>query len=181
MMGRVVEARDPYTSGHEVRVAQLAILLAQEMGLSKDAIEGIEMAAVVHDIGKIAVPAEILSKPGKLTDVEFALVQCHAAAGYEILKGIHFPWPVAIAVLQHHERMDGSGYPYGIRGDEISISARILSVADVVEAMSSHRPYRPALGVDAAVAELRAHSGKYDADVVDACVKLHDSGRIVWT
>ena len=179
-MGRVVEVRDPYTKGHEVRVAQLAMLLAEEMGLSNDEIAGVEMAGVVHDIGKLAVPAEILSKPGALSELEFALVKTHAKAGYDILKGIDFPWPVADAVLQHHERMDGSGYPEGLHGADICATARILAVADVVEAMSSHRPYRPALGVEAAVAEIAGHSERYDPDVVMACLKLHESGRIVW-
>jgi PAS domain S-box-containing protein len=180
VMGRVVETRDPYTQGHEVRVAQLAMLLAGEMGLSEDAIAGVEMASMVHDIGKLAVPAEILSKPGALTEQEYALVQCHSAAGYEILKGIDFPWPVAISVLQHHERMDGSGYPKALRGQEICLTARILAVADVVEAMSSHRPYRAALGLEAAVAEIFEHPEKYDPSVTTACRRLYESGRIVW-
>ena len=180
VMGRVVEARDPYTQGHEVRVAQLAMLLAGEMGLSEDAIVGVEMTAMVHDIGKLAVPAEILSKPGALTEQEFALVQCHSEAGYEILKGIDFAWPVAISVLQHHERMDGTGYPQGLRGEDICLTARILAVADVVEAMSSHRPYRAALGLQAAVAEIFGHPEKYDSDVATACRRLYESGQIVW-
>lgn len=179
-MGRAVEVRDPYTQGHEVRVAQLAVMLAKEMGLSTDEVAGVEIAAVVHDIGKLGVPAEILSKPGALCEEEFAIVRRHSMAGYEILKGIAFPWPVAESVLQHHERIDGSGYPQGLRAADICADARILAVADVVEAMSSHRPYRPALGIDAAIAEIAGHPQKYDPDVVTACVRLYDSGRIIW-
>ena len=179
-MGRIVEVRDPYTQGHEVRVAELARLLAEDMDMSSDEIAGVEMAAVVHDIGKLSVPAEILNKAGTLSSIEFALIQQHPLAGYEILKGIAFPWNVAQSVLQHHERMDGSGYPYQLRGDEICKSARILAVADVIEAMASHRPYRPAVGVDEAVAEIASHPEQYDAEVVAACLRLHESGRIAW-
>jgi HD-GYP domain-containing protein (c-di-GMP phosphodiesterase class II) len=177
-MGRVVEARDPYTQGHQVRVSALCKLFAEDMGLSQDETTGIEMAALVHDIGKLAVPAEILTRPGKLTTMEFSLVKDHPQQSYEILKGISFPWPVAEIALQHHERMDGSGYPSGLVGEEIILPARILAVADVVEAMASHRPYRPALGVDAAIKELRDFPERYDPAVVAACMSVHDAGLI---
>jgi PAS domain S-box-containing protein len=179
-MGRIVEVRDPYTQGHEVRVAKLAKLIAVDMGLSPDDITGAEMTAVVHDIGKLSVPAEILNKPGALSDIEFMLIRQHPAAGYEILKDIAFPWGVAEAVLQHHERMDGSGYPAGLLGDDICQIARILAVADVIEAMASHRPYRPALGVDAAMTEILAHPSQFDPDVVASCERLHSAGMIAW-
>lgn len=179
-MGRIVEARDPYTKGHEQRVAHLAKLLGEEMGLSDDEMMAVEMASVVHDIGKLGVPAEILNKPGNLSELEFRLIREHPVFGYEILKDIDFPWPVAKAVLQHHERVDGSGYPSGLKGDEICPTARIIALADVIEAMASHRPYRPALGVDAAVAEITSHADQYDANVVAACVRLYESGQIVW-
>lgn len=180
IVGRIVEARDPYTQGHENRVAELATMTAVEMGLPGDEVEGVEIAALLHDIGKMGVPAEILSKPGGLSKEQFALVRCHPTDGYEILKGIDFPWPVAEAVLQHHERMDGSGYPQGLRGDEIGVIARILAIADVVEAISSHRPYRPALGIQAAIAEISEHPEKYDQDVTAALLSLYESGRIPW-
>ena len=168
-----VEARDPYTSGHQSRVAHLAVAISKEMGLLDETIKGIRLAASVHDLGKISVPAEILSKPGGLTEVEFMLVKQHVQRGYDILKDIEFPWPLAAYVWQHHERMDGSGYPQGLSGDQILLGSRILAVADVVEAMSSHRPYRPALGIEAALEEIALHRGTlYDKDVVDACIKL---------
>lgn len=171
---------DPYTQGHEDRVAELAKLIAVEMGLPDDEVEGIEMAGLLHDVGKMSVPAEILSKPGGLSKEQFALVQCHPTDGYEILKGIDFPWPVAEAVLQHHERMDGSGYPQGLHGDEIGVTARILAVADVVAAVSSHRPYRPALGIEAAIAAIAEHPEEYDQDVTAALLSVYESGRIPW-
>jgi PAS domain S-box-containing protein/putative nucleotidyltransferase with HDIG domain len=177
-MGRVVEARDPYTQGHQVRVARIGKSIAEEMGLSGDEVDGIEMAGLVHDIGKLAVPAEILSKPGRITDVEFALIQEHPQVGYEILKGIDFPWPVADIVLAHHERQDGSGYPDHVAGADIAIAARILGVADVVEAMSSYRPYRPALGSEAAIAELETHAERYDPTVVAAFLARYERGEI---
>jgi len=176
-MGSVVEARDPYTQGHEVRVAALARGIAQEMGLSDDDLDEISMAGLLHDIGKLRVPAEILTKPGKLSAPEYALIREHPESSYEILKLIDFPWPVADIVRQHHERLDGSGYPAGLRGDEIMAPARILAVADVVEAMASHRPYRPALGLEAAVAEIASHSECYDAAVVRACIRLYERGE----
>jgi PAS domain S-box-containing protein len=168
-----VEMKDPYTSGHQQRVADLARSIATEMGLSADRQDFIRTASSIHDIGKISLPAEILSKPTKLTDLEFKLIKTHSQSGYDILKDIEFPWPVADVVLQHHERMDGSGYPHGLKGENISLEARILAVADVVEAITSHRPYRPALGIDVALEEISRNRGIfYDADAVDACLKL---------
>jgi PAS domain S-box-containing protein len=172
-MAVTVETRDPYTAGHQRRVADLARSMAGEMNLSADQIEGIRMASTIHDLGKISVPAEILSKPTKLTDVEFELIKTHAQSGYDILKDIDFPWPVARIILEHHEKMDGSGYPNGLVGENILLESRILVVADVVEAMASHRPYRPSLGIDAAFQELEENKGtKYDATVVEACLSL---------
>ncbi len=169
-MARIVEVRDPYTAGHQERVARLARAIAQTLGLPEDEVSGIYYASLVHDIGKISVPGEILSKPGRLSDAEFALIRMHPEAGYDIVRSVDFPWPVKDIVLQHHERIDGSGYPAGLAGDEISYGATIVAVADVVEAMSSHRPYRPALGLDAALDEIRKNRGRlYDPGVVDAC------------
>jgi PAS domain S-box-containing protein len=168
-----VETRDPYTAGHQRRVADLARSIATEMNLSVDQIEGIRMAAAIHDLGKISVPAEILSKPTKLTALEFSLIKTHAQSGYDILKDIEFPWPVARAVLEHHERMNGSGYPNGLTGDNILMESRILAVADVVESMASHRPYRSALGIDKALEEIEKNRGTlYDNAVADACLRL---------
>ncbi|WPZ33006.1 HD domain-containing phosphohydrolase [Thalassobaculum sp. OXR-137] len=165
-----VEKRDPYTAGHERRVAVLSLEIAHEMGLSNDACEGLEYSALLHDVGKLAVPTDILTRPGRLTASEFDVVKSHAEHGYEILREIDFPWPVADIIRQHHERLDGSGYPQGLKADEICREARIIGVADVVEAMWSHRPYRAGLGIDAALDELRAGSGtRYDPDVVRAC------------
>jgi len=167
------EIRDPYTAGHQRRVTKIALLTAEEMGLDKDSIEAISIAGILHDIGKIAIPSEILSKPGKLNSYELQLVKGHSRLGYEILKDIDFSQPVAKIVLQHHERIDGSGYPEGIKGDEILLEAKILGVADVVEAMASHRPYRPSLGIDAALREIEKNSGIfYDTSVVKACLKI---------
>ena len=168
-----VEMRDPYTAGHQRRVANLARALAAEMGLPKEQIDGIRMAGVIHDLGKISVPSEILSKPTRLRDTEFSLIKDHPQVGYDILKTIEFPWPVAQIVLRHHERLDGSGYPQGLSGEGILLEARILAVADVVEAMSSHRPYRPALGIDKALEEISQNRGVlYDSEVVGTCLKL---------
>lgn len=175
-MGRIVEARDPYTQGHQQRVAKVARLIAERMGLPETDVEGIEMAGLLHDVGKLRVPAEILTKPGAISEAELALIKEHPAQGHDILGSITFPWPIADWVRQHHERMDGSGYPDGLSGDQIPMAARILAVADVLEAMASHRPYRPALGIDAAIAELRDNPEKYDRAVVAACVALHDDG-----
>jgi len=173
-----VEARDPYTAGHQRRVAELATAIAQEMGLPEVQIRGIHLAAIIHDLGKIHVPAEILSKPGKLSAIEYQLIQMHPQEGYNILKNVKFPWPIAQMVLQHHERMDGSGYPQGLKGDAILLEARILCVSDVVEAMSSHRPYRPGLGINAALDEIKASRGTlYGSAVVDACLKVFGEGK----
>lgn len=178
-MGRIVEARDPYTQGHERRVATIARLFAEEMGLSDDEVEGIEIAGLLHDIGKLRVPAEILTKPGRLSDLEYALVKEHPKQGYEILKDIAFPWPVADMVLQHHERADGSGYPAGLLLAETVRGARILAVADVLESMASHRPYRAALGVDRALREFDENAERYDPEVVACCRALRASGRLL--
>jgi PAS domain S-box-containing protein len=173
-----VEMRDPYTAGHQRRVTQLACAIAKEMGLPEEQIEGIRMAGLIHDIGKINVPAEILSKPGPLTKLEFGLIKMHPQTGHDVLKAIEFPWPVAPIVLQHHERMDGSGYPQGLSGEEIILEARILAVSDVVEAMASHRPYRSARGIDKALEEISQNRGVlYDPEVVDACLKLFKEKR----
>lgn len=170
-MATAVEIRDPYTAGHQRRTADLARKIAEEFGFDAGERDFIRIAASIHDIGKIAVPAEILSKPARLTDIEFALVKMHALQAYDILRSIEFGWPVAEVILQHHERLDGSGYPDGLKGTEILLGTRILSVADVVEAISSHRPYRPAHGVEAALDEIEKQRGVlYDADVVDACL-----------
>ncbi|MBN1472324.1 MAG: HD-GYP domain-containing protein [Syntrophaceae bacterium] len=167
------ESRDPYTAGHQYRAANLACAIATEMGLSQDKIDGIRMAGSIHDIGKLSVPAEILTKPAKLTKLEFSLIQEHAHSGYEMLKDVESPWPLAEIVYQHHERMDGSGYPRNLKGDEIIMEARILAVSDVVEAMASHRPYRPSLGIEAALEEIRKNKGiLYDNDVAEACLRL---------
>jgi PAS domain S-box-containing protein/putative nucleotidyltransferase with HDIG domain len=172
-MVRAVEIRDPYTAGHQRTVADLAGAIAREMGFSEERIEGLRMAGIVHDLGKISVPSEILSKPGRLTEIQFDMIKTHPQVGYEIMRNIDFPWPVAEIMLQHHERMDGSGYPSGLAGEDILPEARILAVADVVEAMASHRPYRPSLGIDRALAEVSDNRGRlYDPDVVDACLKL---------
>ncbi len=172
-LAAIVEIRDPYTAGHQRRVAQLATAIARDIGLPESQVEGLNLAAVVHDVGKINIPAEILSRPGRLAEAEFALIKQHSQSGYEVLKGIDFPWPIAQAVLQHHERLDGSGYPLGLRGAEILPEARILAVADVIEAMASHRPYRPGLGIAVALAEVKSHRGtRFDADVVDAALRL---------
>lgn len=173
VMVSAVEARDPYTAGHQRRVADLARAIATEMGLPKEKIEGIRMAGSIHDIGKLSIPAEILSKPTRLLDIEFSMIKEHSRKGYEMLKDVESPWPLAEIVYQHHERMNGSGYPRNLKGDEILMEARIMAVADVVEAMASHRPYRPTLGIDAALKEIEDNRGiLYDVDVVDICLRL---------
>lgn len=172
-MALTVETRDPYTAGHQRRVSNLARAIATEIGISEDQIQGIRLAGVIHDIGKISVPGEILSKPGKISSNEFGIIKEHPQVGHNILNTVDFPWPIAQIVLQHHERMDGSGYPDGISGDNILFEARILAVADVVEAMASHRPYRASLGIDIALREILKNRGSfYDPQVVDACLKL---------
>ncbi|MHB8053894.1 MAG: HD domain-containing phosphohydrolase [Candidatus Aminicenantales bacterium] len=180
-IGLTIEMRDPYTAGHQHRVSKLSCAIAEEMGLETARIEGIRMAADIHDIGKIYVPAEILSKPGQLSDIEMSIIRTHSQVGYDILKNIEFPWPIAQIVYQHHERKDGTGYPNALKGDEILFEARIISVADVVEAMSSHRPYRPAPGTEKALNEIRRGRGmQYDADVVDACLHLFQEKNFVF-
>jgi PAS domain S-box-containing protein len=167
------EMRDPYTVGHERRVADLAVAIGAELGFDARRQEGLLVAGRLHDVGKIAVPADILSKPGKLDSIEFQLIQEHTQAGYDVLKSVEFPWPVAQIALQHHERMDGSGYPQGLKGESILLEARIMAVADVVEAMSSHRPYRPALGIDKALVQIEEGRGAlFDSNAVDACLRL---------
>jgi putative two-component system response regulator len=176
-MGALVEMRDPYTAGHEKRTAELVIAIGRLLGLHEDEIEMLDLTARMHDIGQIAVPAEILTRPGRLSQNEFTLIKAHPQVAYDILAPIDFGMPVAEVILQHHERLDGSGYPLGLKGDEILLGARVLAVADVVEAMSSHRPYRAALGVEAALAEISAGAGAlYDARVVDACCEVFEAG-----
>jgi len=171
-----IEKRDPYTSGHQQRVADLSRTIAREIGFSENEIEGIYIAAAIHDIGKISLPAEILSKPVQLSDIEISLIQAHSATGYDILKGIEFPWPIAEIVLQHHERLDGSGYPRGLAGEDVLMAARIIGVADVVETMASHRPYRPSMGIDKALEEITQNRGVlYEPLVVDACLKIFNN------
>jgi HD-GYP domain-containing protein (c-di-GMP phosphodiesterase class II) len=168
-----VETKDPYMSGHQKRVTELARSIATEMKLSTEIIDGIRMAGLIHDLGKISIPAEILCKPHFLSNVEYSLVKTHSEAGYQMLKDIDFCGPVALMVRQHHERMNGTGYPQGIKGEEILLEARILAVADVVEAICTYRPYRPAMGIDKALKEIFQHKGVlYDPEVVDACIKL---------
>ena len=171
------EKRDPYTAGHQRRVAQLACAIARKMGLPDEQIYGIRIIGVVHDIGKIAVPGDILSKPGRLSTEELSIIKTHPQVAYDVLKNLEFPWPVAETILQHHERLDGSGYPNGISGEAIILEARILCVADVVESMVSHRPYRPALGMKRAIREIVRNKGVlYDPTVADACSKLSSNG-----
>jgi len=180
-MGSIVEMRDPYTAGHQTRVSELSAAIAVDIGLSENEVHGIQLAATIHDLGKIRIPAEILANPSKLNDVEFLLIKSHTQAGYDVLKGIDFPWPIAEMVYQHHERNDGSGYPRGMKGSEISIGSKILAVADTVEAMASHRPYRPALGIDKALEQIVKFRGQYyEAQVVDSCIKLFKEGRFTF-
>lgn len=173
IIATIVEQRDPYTSGHQQRVAEIASAIAAEVGLAKEKIEGVRIAGLIHDVGKIVIPAEILTKPGKLSRLERCLVQDHAEAGYKILKGVEFPWPILDAIHQHHERINGSGYPSGLKNEEITIEARIIAVADVLEAMASHRPYRPTLGIDIALEEIEKNKGiLYDEGIANACLNL---------
>jgi len=172
-MTKAVETRDPYTAGHQKKVADIASEIAKDMKLSREIVESVNLAGQIHDLGKIAVPAEILSKPGKISESEFNLIKSHPQMGYDILKNIDFPWPIAEIVLQHHEKLDGSGYPRGLKGDDILIQARILAVADIVEAMATHRPYRAALGIELALEEVQRFAGTaLDQDVVGSCVKI---------
>ena len=169
----MMDMRDPYTSGHERRVGELAAAIGAEMGLDANVQRGLRVAGAVHDVGKIAVPAQILGKPGRISAIEFEMVKTHPQEGYEVLKGIDFPWPVAQIALQHHERLDGSGYPQGLKGEDILLEARVMAVADVIEATASHRPYRPGIGIDKALAEVEQGRGRlYDAKAVDACLRL---------
>jgi putative two-component system response regulator len=181
-MARTVEIRDPYTAGHQERVARLASAMAVEMGLSTDRIDGLRMAGLIHDVGKVSLPAGILSKPAPINGLEFELIKTHPQIGYDILKPIQFPWPLAKMVLQHHERMDGSGYPAGLLGEEILLEARILAVADVAEAMASHRPYRAALGLRKALKEISEdHVTRYDPRAVEICLDLFEKKGFVLT
>jgi PAS domain S-box-containing protein len=173
VIAETVDQRDPYTAGHQRRVADLCVAIAGKLGLSSERKQGLRLAASIHDLGKIGIPAEILARPGRLTASQFGLIKEHAQLGYEIVKKVEFPWPIAQMILQHHERLDGSGYPRGLKADEIFLESRILAVADVVEAMSSHRPYRASKGIDAALDEVLSKGGTlYDAEVVEACVNL---------
>ena len=177
-MAVTVETRDPYTAGHQRRVADLVQTIAVEMHLEDKLVDGLRLACMIHDLGKISIPSEILTKPTKLTDIELQIVRMHAQAGYDILKDIDFPWPIARMVIEHHERLDGSGYPNQLTGDDILLESKILAVADVVEAMASHRPYRPSLGLDEAKDEILKNRGiLYDAEVVDACLRLFEEKR----
>lgn len=178
VMASAVEARDPYTAGHQIRSANLACAIAEEMGLPREKIDGIRMAGSIHDIGKLSIPAEILTKPTKLTNLEFSLIKEHSLIGYEMLKHVESPWPLAQVIYQHHERIDGSGYPRNLKGNEILIEARILAVSDVVESMASHRPYRPSLGIEAALEEIEKNKGiLYDTAVADACLRLFKDNK----
>ena len=172
-LSSIIEIRDPYTSGHQKRVATLSAAIAEELGLDRDKVESIEIAALIHDIGKINIPLSILIRPGRLSEIEYDMIKTHSRLGYDMISRIEFPWPIADIILQHHERIDGSGYPKGLKDKYIILEAKILAVADVVEAMTSHRPYRPALGIKKALEEINQSKGKlYDSKVVDACIKL---------
>ena len=178
-LGATTEKRDPYTAGHQRHVATIAAAIATEIGCDDKAVEEIEIAASIHDIGKVAIPAEILTRPGRLDPIETALLRGHAQIGYDILKSVGFDGPVPQMILQHHERLDGSGYPNQLHGDEIMLGARVIAVAEVVEAIASARPYRAALGITAALDELKAGRGvRFDARAVDACVNLFQQGRL---
>jgi putative nucleotidyltransferase with HDIG domain len=172
-LASTVEMRDPYTAGHQRRVTILACAIAEEIGLTEEQFDGLRLAGMIHDIGKITVPIEILNKPGRISETEFNIIKTHPQAGYNLLREIEFPWPVAQIVLQHHERLDGSGYPQGLKDGTIMLEAKILAVADVVEAMASHRPYRPALGIEAALEEIAKNRDiLYDHEIVDVCHRL---------
>ncbi len=176
-ISKIGDIRDPYTGGHQHRVAQLSKEIAEEMALPEDRLQGLDIAGLLHDIGKISIPLEILSKPGDIADIEKDMIKIHPTTGYNILKEIEFPWAIHNVILQHHERLDGSGYPQGLKGDDILLEAKIIGVADVVEAISSHRPYRASLGMDQAIEEITSYKGAlYDEEVVQACVRLINSG-----
>ena len=180
-MSIALELRDPYTAGHNERIAQLGFAIAHEIGLSTDQAEVVKLAGIAHDIGKIYIPVEILSKPGRLNDVEMKLIRLHSLAGYEIIKGVAFPWPIASIVVQHHERINGSGYPYSLTGNNILLEAKIIAVADVVEAMASPRPYRAALGIEKALDEIVKNRGVlYDTDVADSCIRVFKKGNFLF-
>jgi putative nucleotidyltransferase with HDIG domain len=176
-----MKKRDPYTAGHQQRVTELAVAIGENMGLDKNRIEGLRLGAMIHDIGKINVPGEILNRPGRITKHEFEIIKPHSQLGYEIIQGLNFPWPIEKMILQHHERIDGTGYPKGLMGDEIITEAKIIAVADVVEAISSHRPYRVALGIQAALAEIKNRKGSsFDSSIVDICVGLFEKKEFHW-
>jgi len=173
VLSRAIETRDPYTSGHQKRVSELSCLIGKEIHLPPEQLDGLRLAGLIHDIGKISIPSEILNKPGRLSEVEYNLIKTHSEIAYEILKDIDFPWPIADMVLQHHERLDGTGYPKGLKSDNILLEAKILAVADVVDAMAAHRPYRPSLGVDQALEEItRSRDRLYDSRIVEACLRV---------
>ena len=175
VLARAIETRDPYTSGHQKRVSELSCLIGKEIHLPPEQLDGLRLAGLIHDIGKISIPSEILNKPGRLSEVEYNLIKTHSEIAYEILKDIDFPWPIADMVLQHHERLDGTGYPKGLKSDNILLEAKILAVADVVDAMAAHRPYRPSLGVDQALEEItRSRDRLYDSRIVEACLRVID-------
>lgn len=175
VLARAIETRDPYTSGHQKRVSELSCLIGKEIHLPPEQLDGLRLAGLIHDIGKISIPSEILNKPGRLSEVEYNLIKTHSEIAYEILKDIDFPWPIADMVLQHHERLDGTGYPKGLKSDNILLEAKILAVADVVDAMAAHRPYRPSLGVDRALEEItRSRDRLYDSRIVEACLRVID-------
>lgn len=181
-MGKALSQRDPYTFSHEVRVSDLSVAIAKELGFDDLFLQGLRLGGLVHDIGKMSIPAEILNKPGKLSKNEFELIKEHPVGGYDILCDVNFPWPISAVIRQHHERLDGSGYPDGLKGDQISIEAQILSVADVVEAINSHRPYRPALGIDLAMQVIKENRGTwFMPEAVDTCEELFKTERFEWT
>lgn len=173
VIARITELRDPYTAGHEAGVGELAAAIAAEMGYDEHIQQGLRIAGLVHDVGKIGIPSEILTKPSRLSTAEYDLIKTHAENSYLLLRDIEFPWPIAVVAYQHHERIDGSGYPQGLKGDQIILEARVMAIADVIESMASHRPYRPALGTEVALQEIEQHAGiRYDADCAQACLKL---------
>ena len=179
-MSKTMEWRDPYTAGHQKRVADIAVLIGEKMGLSQDRLQGLHMAGMVHDIGKVAIPAEILTKPTALTDLERKMVQGHVESGYQILKDVPFKWPIADMVRQHHERIDGSGYPLGLKGDQILLESKILAVADTIEAMASHRPYRAARSIEATFEEIKRLSGTcLDSAVVEVALKIFSDEAMI--